>query len=346
MSHSSGIELSDNLIDTFKQINESGESRFITAVIEEEYIVVKDIEKGTSEFENDLDLVLNYLVEGEPMYILFRTETRDELTERYKWILFAYIPDKAKVRMKMLYSSTKARFRTVLGGTVFQYEIHGTQFSDFGKNGYESFLQHELAAPPLTEQEEEREREIELGIQGIGAAPTGMATVAASGGIAFPIEESVHSAMKNFVTNNCNYVQIGIDIQNEKIVLQKESSVELEQLGEEVPLTLPAFHFYKWIHEHEGNQITSILYIFSCPDGSGNTKSAPVKQRMLYSSSKGAVEMILQQNGGDDVKVDLKLEINNPNDLNAKEIHDKIHPPPVEQKKMFAKPKPKFARKK
>ena len=345
MSHSSGIELSDQLIDTFKQINESGSSRFITAVIEDEFIVVKSIEQGTTDFDSDLDLVLNHLVDGEPLYILFRTETRDELTEKYKWILFAYIPDKAKVRMKMLYSSTKARFRTVLGGTVFQYEIHGTQFSDFGKSGYETFLQHENAAPPLTEQEEEREREIELGIQGIGAAPTGMATVA-SGGIAFPIEDEVHSAMKKFVNNECNYVQIGIDVQNEKIVCQKEESVELETLGNEIPLSLPAFHFYKWNHEHEGNMISSIIYIFSCPDGSGNTKSAPVKQRMLYSSSKGAVEMVLQMNGGEDVKVDLKLEINNPNDINVKEIHDKIHPPPVEQKKMFAKPKPKFARKK
>ena len=152
--------------------------------------------------------------------------------------------------------------------------------------------------------------------------------------------------MQNFVQNNCNYVQIGIDIQNEKIVLQKESTVELENLGLEVPLTLPAFHFYKWTHDHDGNQITTIIYIFSCPDGSGNTKSAPVKQRMLYSSSKGAVENVLQMNGGDEVRVDLKLEINNPNDINVKEIHDKIHPPPVEQKKMFAKPTPKFARKK
>ena len=135
MSHSSGIELSDGLIDQFKKMDSTGEGRFITAVIEEEFIVVKAVEKGTSDFDADLDLVLNYLVDGEPMYVLFRTETRDEMTEKYKWLLFAYIPDKSKVRLKMLYSSTKARFRTVLGGTVFQYEIHGTHFSDFGKAG-------------------------------------------------------------------------------------------------------------------------------------------------------------------------------------------------------------------
>ena len=145
--------------------------------------------------------------------------------------------------------------------------------------------------------------------------------------------------------SGCNYVQIGIDVDNEKIVLQKESSIELANLGDEVPLTLPAFHFFKWNHQHDGQDFNSILYVFSCPDGSGNTKSAPVRQRMLYSSSKGAVEAILTSIS-DDIKVDLKLEINNPKDVNVQEITDKIHPPPVQQKKMFAKPKPKFARKK
>ncbi|BFU20352.1 actin binding protein family protein [Entamoeba histolytica HM-1:IMSS-B] len=343
MSHSSGIELSTDLINKFKDMNSSGNGRFIQATIVDETINIKAIEQGTSDFDADLDLVLKYLVEGEPSYILFRTETRDDITNGYKWLLLAYIPDRAKVRMKMLYSSTKARFRTTLGGSTFLYEIHGTVFSDFGKSGYEAFLRHEMSAPPLTEEEEEREKEIELGVSGLGAVPTGMATVTASNGVAFPVDEEVINAVKELCDGGNNYVQIGIDIDSERIVLQAQKSVEIDHLGEEVPLTLPAFHFYRWDHEYEGQQMSKIIYIFSCPDGSGNTKSAPVKQRMLYSTSKGAVESVLTGNGKE---VDLKLEINAPKDLSVNDIQDKIHPPPVQEKKMFARPKPKFCRKK
>ena len=73
MSHSSGIDLSPELIEQFKEINSNGSKRFIKCEIEEELIIIKEIIEGTTNFEEDLDLVLNSLKEGEPSYILFRT---------------------------------------------------------------------------------------------------------------------------------------------------------------------------------------------------------------------------------------------------------------------------------
>ncbi|ELP84591.1 twinfilin-1, putative [Entamoeba invadens IP1] len=341
MSHSSGISISKALIDGFKTLNE-GHGRFIKASIEEDQIVPKYTEQGTSDFEGDLDLVLNQLVDAEPCYILFRTEEKDDLSNGYKWLLLSYIPDKSKVRMKMLYSSTKAIFRQTLGGNVFSSEIHGTVKADFGKSGYEAYLKHEAAAPPLTEQEEEREKEIELGTAGYTVS-TGMATVTASNGVAFPVEDAVTEAVKKMCDSGNNFVEIGIDIDNEKIVLRNETQATIEDVEKLISKELPSFIFFRWDHTHEDKEFKSIIYIFSCPDGSHGTKSAPVRQRMLYSTSKGAVENVLTQNNAE---VTLKVEINSPDDFKVDEIKDKIHPPPVEEKKMFAKPKPKFARKK
>jgi len=76
--------------------------------------------------------------------------------------------------------------------------------------------------------------------------------------------------------------------------------------------------------------------VYSCPDGSGGTKSAPVKLRMLYSSSKANIENILTSLGG---KVSVKLEVNTGSEVTEEAIVAILHPKKEEEKKGFAKPK-------
>lgn len=71
------------------------------------------------------------------------------------------------------------------------------------------------------------------------------------------------------------------------------------------------------------------VMIYSCPDGSGNTKSAPVRLKMLYSSSKANIENILTSVGG---KYDVKMEVNQADEVNPDAIFFQLHPP-KEQKK-------------
>lgn len=52
--------------------------------------------------------------------------------------------------------------------------------------------------------------------------------------------------------------------------------------------------------------IVELVFIYSCPDGSGNTKSAPVKLRMLYSTSKANAENVATSTG---LEVALKVPI-------------------------------------
>jgi len=79
--------------------------------------------------------------------------------------------------------------------------------------------------------------------------------------------------------------------------------------------------------------MTSYVYLYSCPDGSGGTKTAPIKMRMLYSSSKATVAELAAG-----VKIDVRLEIAGPEDLEGDVIVNTIHPPKEEKKVSFARP--------
>ena len=146
-----------------------------------------------------------------------------------------------------------------------------------------------------------------------------------------------------------------IDAEAEKITLAGTKKLDISDLPAQVPSDEPRFHFFRYDHEHEGQQLKSIgmtqerergergerserpfsnfylVMVYSCPDGSGNTKSAPVRQRMLYSSSKANIENILQSIGG---KCDIKVEVNQSSEVAPDAIHNQLHPPKEEKKEV------------
>lgn len=77
------------------------------------------------------------------------------------------------------------------------------------------------------------------------------------------------------------------------------------------------------------------MFAFSCPDGSGGTKGAPVKQRMLYASSKANVIGIAAANN---FEIACKLDVASAPDFTEEEYSVLIHPPQEEEKKGFRKP--------
>jgi len=81
------------------------------------------------------------------------------------------------------------------------------------------------------------------------------------------------------------------------------------------------------------------LFIYSCPDGSKGTVSAPVKMRMLFSSSKANVSSLAK-----DMTIDLKMEVNNGEDVSESEITLLLHPPRAETPKKINKPTPRGGR--
>jgi twinfilin-like protein len=287
-------------------------------------------------FEDDLSSIQSYFQQNEPCYVLARTDKKNQ-RDQYRWNLFCYVPDRAPVRMKMLYASSRSNLRTQLGDDYFTDEIFGTVPSDFNLQGYKSYIKHKESEVPLTREEEKIMEDKEQGVF-VGGGGTGGAY---SHGVKFPVDDDVNDAMEQLKSGTINYVQITIDIDAERVKLCDSLSIEIGELGSYISLTEPRFHFYKYDHNFEGENVTSYIYIYSCPDGSGGTTSAPVKMRMLFSSSKQNVESLLTSR---DVKVALKMEVNNGEDVNEDEILKVLHPQ-KEVKKKINKPTPRGGRK-
>lgn len=230
----------------------------------------------------------------------------------------------------MTYASTRSNLKKNLGSSNFSYELFGTVPGDFDAKGYKAFVAMQKAEIPLTAGERQSAAEREQGVF-VGGASTAYVH-----GIAFPVEQAVTQALQGLMQGSHTYVQITVDAEGEKITLAGTKNITIDELEAQVPNDQPRFHFFRYDHDHEGNSLQSIVMVYSCPDGSGNTKSAPVKQRMLYSSSKANIENVLTTLGG---RADLKLEVNQGEEVSQSNVFNQLHPPKEEKKEAFAKPK-------
>jgi len=322
MSHSSGIPVSDQLRESFGNARNNKDKRIIKVQIVDDQLVEVKTEDVQGSWEEDFKLIPSLLDKDQPSYILYNLDES-------QFAIFCYVPDKSKVKEKMLYASTRSNLKMQLGSSYFSDEVFGTIPSDFSLEGYKHHVQSKKSEAPLTEQEQIKRSEMESGSVYSGGQTTYIH------GVAFPIDQKAADAVTSLLNGSHNYVQIAIDCDKERVILDHTSNTTIDGILEEIPMEQPRFHLFSWTHEFEGSQITSIVYIYSSPDGSSGTKSAPVRMRMLYSSSKANVEEIVKSLGG---KIDGKLEINTKEDLSEEVLTNLLHPQKEEKKAAFTKP--------
>jgi len=338
MSHASGIVASADLIQKFADLTHGGGARLIQVMIEREAeLVVKRTVNPKSDWESDFDLTSTVVTDKDACFILFRTDLQNPQGD-YLWYLLRYVPDKAKVRDKMLYASTVATLKQELGSGLFAEDIFGTVVNDINAAGYRAFSSHKDADVPLTEEEKQKKEERLDGVFTGGTGTSG----AYVHGVTFPVDDDVIECLQDFKAGNINYIQLDIDMQKERIVLADAQTVEVGRVGALFPKDLPRFHYYRWDHDNDGQSVSSVVFAYSCPDGSFGTQSAPVKHRMLFSSSKANVAGILEGQG---IHIDAKLEINAGAEFTEAELNTVLHPAKAEAKKVIAKPKPPVQRK-
>jgi twinfilin-like protein len=327
MSHSSGITVSEELLAAFSNVSRSTNTRFIQVQIQNETKLEK-VNEGhvsASDWEKDFDLVPSVLSDNEACYILYRTDEKSS-SDSYLFYLLCYVPDKCKVRDKMLYASSRANLKSGLGGNHFIDDIFGSTKNDFNNHGFAAWKQHQEAGAPLTNEEIQHQEDLEQGVFK-GGSGTSSAYVH---GVAFPVDDDVLGAFKSFTSGSINYIQIAIDPNNERIILSKTGSFPIDEVPAQFPSNEPRFHYYRWSHQHEGSEVHSVVYCYSCP-------SSPVKLRMLYSTSKANVSTVAESNG---INADCKIEITNASEFNETDLTVILHPPKAQQKKTITKPKP------
>eukprot|EP01095_Lingulamoeba_sp_RSL-Kostka_P002794 TRINITY_DN13711_c0_g1_i1.p1 TRINITY_DN13711_c0_g1~~TRINITY_DN13711_c0_g1_i1.p1 ORF type:complete len:342 (+),score=143.87 TRINITY_DN13711_c0_g1_i1:51-1076(+) len=309
----SGIPVSPSLTDAFAEVNSGDDIRFVKVQIVNDELVETARQPATDNIENDWNEMFSYIKDKNPCYILFRGEN---LGANGQWVLVSYVPDGAPVKSRMLYASTRDLLKRQLGYSFFADEIHGSNEDEIT---WELFQQHNKTNgnkdAPLTEAEMQYASEIKLEID-YGHTREYVHSVA------FPMSMEAVNALKEMNNGNNNFVQLSVDLDNETIELVSTKVIGIGDLPSEIPDDHPSFSFFKYSHNHDGNQVSPMIFVYACTD------NAPIKERMLYSTVKSAAQA--QSKKEANVSVDHKLEVSEGADLTIEYIHEKIHP--VERK--------------
>lgn len=329
MSHQAGIQASDSLKE-FLATAKTGHIRLIKIDIdvEKEELVLSNSEDTGGKWQDDyVQYVVRLLEDKKPTFIFFRFD--EQKGQGYEWLFIHYVPDFAPIKLKMLYSSTKATIKREFGGGLIKDELFGTVIDDISLKGYEAHIKSCEAPAPLTAREEELEeiKKNELKVD-IGTDSKHQTMP----GISFPTSNEVLQRLNDFRDKKCNYVQVQLDIANELLTLADDRDTTISDLPSRVPKDTGRFHLFWFPHTYEGDYLESIVFIYSMPG-----YKAPVKERMLYSSSKGPFTDYLESGLG--MEIAKKIEIDDGAELTEEFVYDEVHPKKTIVKKQFDRPK-------
>ncbi|XP_054810663.1 actin-depolymerizing factor 7-like isoform X1 [Prosopis cineraria] len=122
---SSGMAVSDDCKIKFQELKAKRSYRFIIFKIEQQQIVVESV-GGPNQSYDDFT---SSLPSNECRYAVYDFDfTTDENCQKSKIFFIAWSPDTSKVRMKMVYASSKDRFKRELDG--IQFELQATDPSE------------------------------------------------------------------------------------------------------------------------------------------------------------------------------------------------------------------------
>ncbi|XP_011499119.1 PREDICTED: twinfilin isoform X1 [Ceratosolen solmsi marchali] len=314
MSHQTGIKANEALKKSFAKCRD-GKFRLLKVSIENEELVPSASSKPVGKWQNDYDKMIKPLIEeNQPAYILYRFDSKSS-DSGYDWLLISWSPDTAPVRQKMLYASTKATLKQEFGTASIKEELHGTIPEDISLEGYHKHKRNDAAPAPLTTAEEELAELKKTTIHTDYSIETRHQTLS---GVAFPVSDEAKQAITDLGKGVHEYVQLKIDLEEEKIYLVMACEVSLDKLPTKVPSDSARYHLYNFKHTHEGDFMECIVFIYSMPG-----YSCSIKERMLYSSCKAPLLELIQSLG---VTIIKKLEV-----TSGEELADMLEDPPVKK---------------
>nr|CAD7200376.1 unnamed protein product [Timema douglasi]CAD7395128.1 unnamed protein product [Timema poppensis] len=327
MSHQTGIKANDDLKKFFGKCR-NGKIRVFKVSIVEEELALTSFKEPVGAWEEDYDnYVISMIIDEQPCYILYRLDSKN--TSGYEWLFISWSPDNSPIRQKMLYASTKATLKQEFGSGQIKDELHGTSLDDVTLSGFRRHMRAAGAPAPLTLAEEElaelRRTEINTSV----GIDTRQHTLS---GVSFPLTDEAWQAIEELADKVIDYVQLRIDLEEERIHLSDKDNVSVNRLIEKVPSDCARYHLYNFKHTHEGDYLESVVFIYSMPG-----YSCSIKERMLYSSCKVPLTVTIETQIG--VPLVKKLEIDSGEELTEAFLQDEIHPKKNLHRPKFAKPK-------
>lgn len=211
--------------------------------------------KVEKKWQEDFDKMVQPLIcEDQPAYILYRLDSKSP-DLGYHWLFISWSPDVASVRQKMLYASTKATLKQEFGTASIKEELHATVPEDVSLDGYFRHKKNDAAPAPLTMAEEELAELRKTAVHTDYNVETRHQTLSS---VAFPVSDEAKQAITELGKGIYEYVQLQIDIKEEKIHLAMACDVSLDKLPTKVPTDSARYHLYNFKHTHEGDYMECI----------------------------------------------------------------------------------------
>ncbi|ORX53293.1 actin depolymerizing protein [Piromyces finnis] len=306
MSSQTGITPSEDLKKVFSEAEP--DTRAIRVIIKEEQMIPEGTIPTSGTWEEDYDIT-QWLNPASPCYILYRLDSKT--TETFDWIIISYVPDDSRVREKMLYAASRATLTKVLGDNKFVDSLYGSIKDEIT---LESIKNHKkIKSLPLTLREKEM-KELNRAESENDISITTRFTVAPS--VAFPFSQDTQDALEKFKNNELSYIKLSV---SESVELDGSNNnfSKIDDIRSELPSESPCFIFMKFAHEFKSANVTSTIFIYSCPEKS------KVKERMIYSSARNTVVNYVENDYK--IKLDKKIEISNESDLDEQSIIEDLH---------------------
>eukprot|EP00295_Goniomonas_pacifica_P025676 CAMPEP_0175950644 /NCGR_PEP_ID=MMETSP0108-20121206/29737_1 /TAXON_ID=195067 ORGANISM="Goniomonas pacifica, Strain CCMP1869" /NCGR_SAMPLE_ID=MMETSP0108 /ASSEMBLY_ACC=CAM_ASM_000204 /LENGTH=329 /DNA_ID=CAMNT_0017276771 /DNA_START=6 /DNA_END=995 /DNA_ORIENTATION=+ len=304
MACASGIEVSQEIQQNFSQARDTN-SRMFKLQIQDESLVSTTIPAAGSE-EDDFALLQEQIDGEDPCYMCFRLDSRSAPAE---WVFILFVPGTAKVRDKMLYASTRDTVKRELGYSFFCDEMYANDKSECSYKAYQDKIAHDKADAPVTADErlleEEKMAERDLSKQSTAS-------------VMFPMTDEAHAALGQVAAKSLDVVQLRLDPDREELELVGSGSfTSVKDIAGQLSPQEPRFVYMYFPHTFADAQQTPLLFLYICPE------SAPIKQKMLYSTCK---QPLLTASSGLGVQVDKSLEVRDLADLDDHYVVSELHP--------------------
>jgi twinfilin-like protein len=291
------------------------------------------VPKGTvsssgSDLYSDLDALQSHLSTNEALYILLRQKTT---TNSYTAI--TYVPDTAPVRQKTLFASTRLTLVRELGSEHFTETLFATTKEELSAQGWKKHEAHVAEDAPLTQEEWDRKQLKEAEVQevgGTGRRGAGYGGGNSSSGLPMTASKEAVEALKKLGESDGGLVLLGISQSEQIELVREESGVTLGNLASYISDKEPRYSFYRHQFEGESGPESAVIFIYTCPT------ATPVKQRMIYASSKRMVGLLAERDVG--LKIAKSIEATDPSEVTAKSIEEEFAVK-QEVKSGFARPK-------
>ena len=305
--HSSQVEikLEDGLIN-FLHEAKNGSIRLIKLVINKRKELALDLSRevdlNVSDWRLSYDkLVLNSLDSNSPCFLFYRLDERNK-NDRFSWLFIQWSPSSVPNKQRTIYALAKPtvlnRFTHTAG--PIREEIFASDFQEVSLNACLSSNDTSFKKMILLD---ENQNEFEL-----------EPTFKQCPDLQFPIDSILLFKLDSFNNDQCDFIQIKIDLDKKCIILDKAiDKIEPELLDKQMPVQYPSFNLYRYKQCLNNIDLKSVFLIFKI--------SNFYKESNLYLNLKTELTEYL----GKSVNISKLIEIEHDTELNEEFFKHEIN---------------------